>query len=260
MSIYYQSEDATVLHGDALALLRELPTHSVDALLTDPPYSSGGMMRGDRTPSTLSKYVSTGPSSKAFTDFSGDNRDQRSYAYWMALWLSEAQRVVKPGGVAALFSDWRQLPATTDSFQAGGFVWRGIVPWYKPAARNQMGRFTASCEYVIWGSAGPMERGDRIFPGFYQASSPRDRVHHTQKPLEVMRELIKVCPVGGVVLDPFMGSGTTGVAALIEGRRFLGIEQVEHYAEVAVGRLSTVERGYVESEQAALPLVEEGAS
>lgn len=259
MTLIHHTDRAELHHGEALRFLADLPTGHVDALITDPPYSSGGMVRGDRAGlSTTAKYVITGSSSKSMVEFSGDNRDQRGYAYWSALWLAEAHRVVRPGGIAILFSDWRQLPTTTDALQAGGFVWRGIVPWYKPAARPIPGRFTAACEYVVWGSAGPMEtdyRTQPTFPGFYQASSPRDRVHHTQKPLEVMRELVKIVPAGGLVLDPFTGSGTTGIAALIEGRRFLGCELTGHYAETAAGRLRDAEAGYrANPEQAALPI------
>jgi len=243
---YYSDERATLYNADALAVLADLPTASVDALITDPPYSSGGMVRGDRTQGTGDKYVSTTNVNGQGVDFTGDNRDQRAYAYWCSLWLGEALRVVKPGGIAALFTDWRQLPATTDALQAGGWVWRGLVPWYKPAHRPMLGRYSNACEYVVWGSAGPMGTGEGkpSVPGFYQASSPRDREHQTQKPIEVMRHLIRLVPPSGVVLDPFAGSGTTGVAALIEGRQFVGSEMTAHYAEVAANRLRTVERGY----------------
>lgn len=245
-------------HGDALAVLRDLPTASVDALITDPPYSSGGMVRGDRTNGDLdAKYVrSTSQGNWAL--FTGDNRDQRGYAYWAALWLSECVRIVKPGGAVLLFTDWRQLPSTTDALQAGGFVWRGIVPWHKPTARPALGKFTASCEYVVWGSNGPMRQDTGCLPGFYTANPPRDREHMTQKPLDVMRGLVKIAPKGGTVLDPFAGAGTTGVAALMEGRNFIGSEMSEHYHAVAKARLETAERGYRDDgEQLALTLDEE---
>lgn len=237
---YYQDEYSTLYCGDALAVLAELPTASADALITDPPYSSGGMVRGDRAgQAPNAKYVTTGSSSKQMPEFSGDNRDQRGYTYWLSLWLSEALRVVKPAGVAILFTDWRQLPSTTDALQSGGWVWRGIVPWHKPASRPTAGRFTASCEYAVWGSAGPMT-GDLTapcLPGFLVESSPRDREHVTQKPVGIMRELVRIAPPGGVILDPFAGSGTTGVAALMESRRFVGVEIHEHFVDVARGRL-----------------------
>ena len=246
MKPYYSDDRATLFQADALAVLASLPTASVDALITDPPYSSGGMVRGDRTNNTGAKYQRAEVNTQA--DFTGDSRDQRAYAYWCALWLAEAMRVTKPGGVCLLFTDWRQLPATTDALQSGGWVWRGIVPWYKPVARPTAGRFTAACEYVVWGSNGAMptvfDGSMPTFRGFFQASPPRDREHQTQKPLDVMRELCAIVPKRGTILDPFAGSGTTGVAALMNGCKFIGCELTEHYAEVAAERLRTVTRGY----------------
>ena len=210
----------------------------------------------------MSKYVQTGSGSKDLGDFAGDNRDQRAYEYWVALWLSECLRVVKPMGVALLFTDWRQLPSTTDALQAGGWVWRGVVPWYKPSARPQSGRFSSQCEYVVWGSRGGMttDLTAPCLPGFYQASPPRDREHITQKPLDVMRKLVRIAPKGGTVLDPFAGAGTTGVAAVLEGRSFIGVELTEHYHQVAETRIRTAAQGYRDDgAQGVLGLEEESA-
>lgn len=241
----YADDQVSIYQGDALAVLRELPTGSVDALITDPPYSSGGMVRGDRTASTTAKYVQSQTVDKG-VEFTGDNRDQRAYAYWCALWLSEALRVTKPGGVCLLFTDWRQLPATSDALQAGGWIWRGLVPWVKTSARPAgANRFTNQCEYVIWGSAGPMplDHSGGAIGGFFHASSPRDREHQTQKPLSVMRDLVQIVPEGCTVLDPFMGSGTTGIAAVMERRRFVGVELHSHYAQLAASRIGQASSG-----------------
>lgn len=249
MEPYYTDERVTLYRGDCLATLIDLPDASVDALVTDPPYSSGGMVRGDRMQATSNKYLRSGSGNVTkLAEFSGDTRDQRAYAYWCTLWLAETLRVVKPGGVAILFTDWRQLPSTTDALQSGGWVWRGIVPWRKPNARPQAGRFSASCEYVVWGSNGamPVDYSDPCFPGFYEADSPKNREHITQKPLEVMRSLVRICPPGGTILDPFMGSGTTGVAAAIEGRRFIGVENTRAHLETAERRIRTAHLQAVE--------------
>lgn len=228
--------------GDALALLREREDASVDALITDEPYSSGGMMRGDRVHlSAREKYVQNDSRRGAeIEEFTGDNRDQRAFAYWCALWLSECRRVVKPGGPVVLFADWRQLPTITDVFQAGGFVWRGVAPWIKPTARPQRGRFAAASEFVVWGSNGPMPSSGPCLPGYFMYDSPRGkkRVHIAQKPLPLMRDIVKICPVGGIILDPFLGSGTTGEAAVLEGRRIIGFELVEAIAAGAVRRIA----------------------
>lgn len=124
------------------------------------------------------------------------------------------------------FTHWRQLPTSTDYMQTGGWVWRGIVPWCKPDARPQLGRFTAQCEYVIWGTAGtmPTDPSGKAIPDFYECVAQRDRVHVTQKPLALMGKLLRIVPPSATVLDPFMGSGTSDVACIQTGRRFVGIE------------------------------------
>lgn len=235
-----------MLLGESLDLLAQLPTGVVDAVITDPPYSSGGMVRGDRMASTGLKYVSNDTKIER-PDFAGDNRDQRSFGYWCALWLSECLRVAKPGSPICVFSDWRQLPSTTDALQAGGWVWRGIVPWDKTeATRPQMGRFAAQAEYIVWGSAGAME--ERLDVGclwgvIRERVDPQEKHHMTGKPTRVMQELARICVPDGIILDPFAGSGSTGVGALLEGRRFIGIEVLEIHAHTARQRLEAAATG-----------------
>ena len=230
--------DAVLYFGDCLHVLPTL--QPVDGVITDPPYSSGGQFRGDRAQDTREKYVQSDSWNKALPEFSGDTRDQRSFAYWCALWASACRQLTVSGGVACFFTDWRQLPVTTDYLQAGGWVWRGIVPWAKPSCRPQMGRFAAQCEYVAWGTNGPMptERGVGCLPGFFNHSTPRERQHVTQKPDELLAEIVAIVPQGGSVLDPFMGSGTTGVACARLGRKFVGVEVDRHYFDVACERIS----------------------
>jgi site-specific DNA-methyltransferase (adenine-specific) len=233
-------------HGDALAVLRSMPDASVDAVITDPPYSSGGFTRGDRSLPPAMKYTMNGTKIER-PAFSGDNRDQRSFAYWCALWLSECLRIAKPGAPLCVFTDWRQLPTMTDAVQAGGWVWRGIIVWDKTeACRPAMGRFAAQCEYVVWGTAGP-SRDDQevgcLWGVIREPVRTADKHHVTGKPTAVMQRLVKICPPGGIVLDPFAGSATTGVAALGEGRQFVGIEVASEYVRIALERLSAAEVG-----------------
>lgn len=232
--------------GDSLGVLQGMPSESVDAVITDPPYSSGGAFRGDRMMTTDVKYMESASSRREMQQFSGDNRDQRSFHYWCALWLSECRRIAKQGSPIVVFTDWRQLPTTTDAVQAGGWVWRGIGVWAKKSARPQMGRFASSCEYFVWGSNGPMPQNEDVgcLPGVFtiQASNLDKQQHATAKPLELMREVVKVVPPSGVILDPFCGSGTTGAAALLQGYRFIGIEQDLHYHAKSRERLENIVR------------------
>ncbi len=233
-----------VERGDCLAVLRTLPDACADALITDPPYSSGGMFRGDRAKEPSAKYVSTG-TQIVRPEFAGDNRDQRSFGYWSSLWLGECQRVAKSGAPICIFTDWRQLPLTTDVLQAGGWIWRGIVVWDKTeAARPTSGRFASQAEFVVWGSNGamPLDRGVDCLPGVLRVPVQLDdKFHITGKPTELMQRIVPICAFGGLIIDPFCGSATTGVAALRHGYRFLGIEREPVNVEIACDRLCAEE-------------------
>jgi site-specific DNA-methyltransferase (adenine-specific) len=130
----------TIVCGDCLEVMRGLPDGVFDALVTDPPYSSGGQFRSDRSQSVAVKYVQTDSVQTCRTDFTGDNRDQRAFLVWCTMWLSEAFRLTRPGGICAIFTDWRQLPTMTDAIQCGGWVWRNIVTWWKPGIRSDYER------------------------------------------------------------------------------------------------------------------------
>ncbi|QBI53443.1 DNA-methyltransferase [Streptomonospora litoralis] len=232
---------ATIHHGDALAILPTLPTGTTDALITDPPYNAGGLTPAARRGDTArGKYVS-GDAQHDLADFTGDTKDQRGYLAWLGLLLGHGLRITRPGGSALVFTDWSQLPTTTDALQAAGWTWRGIIPWHKPATRPTKDGFRRACEYVVWGTHGePYRHAPTIYlPGLVEGSQPRGRrrQHITQKPVEVLRELVKITPAGGTILDPCAGAGSTGVAALAEGRAFVGVEISGHYAAIARDRL-----------------------
>ncbi|MDT0382310.1 site-specific DNA-methyltransferase [Streptomyces sp. DSM 42041] len=227
--------------GDALAVLATLPDDCVDSVITDPPYNSGGRTAKERTARSARQKYTSADASHGLADFTGENMDQRSYSYWLTQIMTEAQRLTTLGGTALLFTDWRQLPVTTDAIQAAGWLWRGVLAWHKPQARPQKGRFTQNCEFIVWASNGPLDaaRHPVYLPGLYSASQPSGAVrqHITQKPVSVMRELVKICPEDGTVLDFCAGSGSTGVAALLEGRDFIGVEKTKHYFAIAERRL-----------------------
>ncbi|MBI9078886.1 MAG: site-specific DNA-methyltransferase [Pseudodesulfovibrio sp.] len=237
-----QIGNATMCQGEALATLKTLEDCSVDAVLTDPPYSSGGMTMAQRQQSPSKKYQSS-DAQKKFADFPGDNRDQRSFTTWATLWLAEAYRVAKPGSVCMVFTDWRQLPSMTDALQAGGWLWRNIVIWDKPTARPSMGEFKKQCEFVLVGSKGKLAPAtDRCLPGVYRHSivSGTKRMHLTEKPIPLLRDLLQITPEGGTILDPFAGSATTAQACLETGRKFIGMELSEVYFEIACDRLKNL--------------------
>lgn len=229
-----------LLQGDALNLLPTLEAGSFDALITDPPYASGGVHASARQRAPSEKYMG----SDLHAEFVGDERDQRSHLRWMVLWLSECTRLLKDGAPVCLFTDWRQLPLTTDALQAAGFTWRGVAVWDKTeGVRPQLGRFRSQAEYIVWGSKGamPLSRNAPVLPGVIRSKVLKsDKLHMTGKPTDLMRQVVRICEQGGRILDPFAGSGTTLVAAQLEGYDWIGCELTQHYADVTRDRLAAL--------------------
>ena len=235
MTPYYQDDAVTIYHGDSFDILHDLK--GIGAVVTDPPYSSGGAFRGDRAMKTTTKYVNSDTAAYR-PEFAGDNRDQRSFLAWSAMWLNAARVACEPGAVLCSYIDWRQLPVLTDAVQAGGWTWRNLATWWKPGCRMQKGRFSASAEYVVYASNGPVTEGQGSPQNVFSCAIDGDRDHIAQKPIDVMRWVLQVVPPGVVILDPFMGSGTTLRAAADCGHKAIGIEVDERYCEIAATRLS----------------------
>ena len=125
-----------------------------------------------------------------------------------------------------------ELPAPFKALQIGN-VWR--------ADRPQKGRFRQQAEYIVWGSNGdmPVSRPVPCLPGVFKYGNPQNRIHLTEKPLQLMQDLVKITEPGGHILDPFAGSGTTVLAAVKEGYDATGIEVTDVYADLARKRLES---------------------
>lgn len=175
-------------------------------------------------------------------DFLGDQMDQRSWTMWMTDVLIEARRLSAPGAPLCMFSDWRQLPSLTDAIQRAGWCWRGVAVWDKVNSRPQRGRFRQQAEFVAWASNGamPLDRNASVLPGVltYVSQTAAKRYHQTEKPVELMRQIVKITEPGGTIFDPFMGSGTTLLAAAIEGYDSVGCELSDEIFRIASERLA----------------------
>ena len=246
MKIDHNFKGATIIHGDTLQVLKTFPTGVFGGILTDPPYASGAADQSGRQKSTAAKY-SSAKTDNLLPDFEGDSKDQRSWTHWAAEWLAEARRCSREGAPICVFIDWRQLPSLTDALQWAGWIWRGTLVWDKTNSRPQRGRFRQQAEFVVWGSNGhmPVDRNAPVLPGVFRQSMPAlaKRIHQTEKPLEVMRDMVKIVEPGGIILDPFAGAGTTVLAAKLEGYPAVGIELSPHYAAAAQGRIAAVDSG-----------------
>lgn len=243
MTPYFKCDGITLFHGNCLELLPQLERESVDALITDPPYSSGGQYRSDRIADPRTKYCQNGKDIGRGT-FQGDNRDQRSFAWWSTLWMLQCYDLVRPGGYCLTFTDWRQLPLMTDIIQAGHFTWRGLVAWDKGLGSRapHKGYFRHQCEYVVWGTKGHCPKAEHAGPYAGCLKHPvlqSDKHHMTGKPTALMVDLVNCVRPSGLILDPFAGSGTTGVACRKIGRQWIGIELSERNCEITAKRLET---------------------
>lgn len=241
MKPYHEERGIRIFHGDSLEVLPALydAGEVIGAIATDPPYSSGGAFRGDRAQATSSKYVTSGVQSVR-PEFEGDTRDQHAFLVWSTLWLLAARKLAAQGSLVMTFSDWRQVPTLTDAVQCAGWIWRGLAPWSKKFGRPRKGGFSNACEFLIWGTNGPLDEHEAYPAGICEMSADgvEEREHIAQKPEALMAWTLAPVRPGRVVLDPFMGTGTTLVAAKRRGLAAIGIDVMESNCEIAARRLS----------------------
>jgi site-specific DNA-methyltransferase (adenine-specific) len=238
--------------GDSLERLAALPPRTVDLVFADPPYnlSNGGTTcQGGRRVS-----VDKG-------DWDKSHGPEVDHAFHTR-WLEEAQRVLKPSGTIWVSGTHHVIFSIGYAMQRLGFHLLNTVTWFKPnAAPNLSCRYlTHSTELVIWAAPARMkplahhfayaelkaENGGKQMRDLWQlpapgASEKAHGKHPTQKPIALLDRIVRASSVpGALVLDPFCGSGTTGVAALSNDRRFIGMEQDPGYLELSARRLDEV--------------------
>lgn len=207
--------------GDCLELIQELPDASVDLVLTDPPYGINTKSDGD---GKLNPWA-----------------DLTNSAYWYTAWIRECRRVLKPTGALWSFLNWRSLVTfqkaacdarwSIESLMVWDKQWigpgghKGLRPAYELVALWAMPEFTIP------------DRGTADIQRF-KWSGHKPTGHPAEKPVALLEFLIeKSSQPGAVVLDLFSGSGSTGVAAMNTGRRFVGFEQDARWHSFAQQRV-----------------------
>lgn len=232
---------ATLYCGDALEILPTLG--KVDAVVTDPPYSSGGMYRSDRSKGTDTKYQLAKETLRTYAAFSGDNRDQRTFEKWCAWWSKQCLEITNDHGGLISFIDWRNLTSLVDAVQVAGWTYAGLTPWHKGIDQRPIkGWFRLNVEYMVWATKGPIKKGHtaegECWDGiFYHRINGHEKLHQTGKPLDLLEDVIQIRPEWNIYLDPFMGSGTTGAACVKFDKQFIGIEMTKEYFDVACERI-----------------------
>ena len=227
-----------LMQGDCLEMLNEIPDSSVDLLLTDPPYN-------------ISK-------DNNFSTMKSANRQGLDFGEWdrefdLTSWIALAAKKVREGGNIVVFNAWRNLGTIDRALESNNCVSKDIIRMIKnnPMPRNRDRRFIVDYEFAVWAVK---KKGKWTFNRIdekYERPEVRVNVtpksekkfgsHPTQKPLDAMKWIIeRLSNSHDTVLDCFMGSGSTGVAALELDRNFVGIELDKDYFDIAKKRIEEI--------------------
>jgi len=249
---YDQACAVKLFKGDSVQILKKFPSECVDMIFADPPYklSNGGIT------CHAGKMVSV---NKGEWDKSeGLHKDHE----FNLTWLKECKRILKPDATIFVSGTMHIIYSIGFAMQQLGFRILNDITWYKPnAAPNLSCRyFTHSHEIILWASKDKKAKhrfnykemkelnGGKQMRSLWEISTPPPREkafgkHPTQKPLKLMRRIIEASTLeGDLVLDPFTGSSSTGVAAVELNRKFIGIDNNQEYLDLSVKRIKGVAR------------------
>lgn len=220
---YYQDDLVTLYQGDALELLPTIARGSVHAVITDPPYIIGAVSAGNLA-------------SKA-----GGWADMMNSALWFATWYKQVDRVLRHDGVFWSCCNWRSLPVVMRAAIDAGLPITSCAVWDKewigPGGSQGL---RPSYEMIALLCRPDFSIPDRGVADIIksQVGSYKPNGHPAEKPIDLMRKLIDISalPEGALIVDPFMGSGTTARAAKDAGYRFIGFEAEAKWVDVAAKR------------------------
>lgn len=226
--------------GDCLELLKDIPDGSVDLILTDPPYK------------VTSRGSSGGTGGMLKSDINKSGMVFKHNTIKFDEWLPECYRVLKNDSHAYFMTNNKNLLPMLRAVESSGFKVFKTIIWAKNTAITNM-YYMDSHEYIIFCRKGKAKKinncGTKSVLSF---DNPRNKLHPTEKPVELMEVLITNSTNDGeVVLDPFIGSGSTGVACVNTNRKFIGVELDKDYFEIAQERINTATQtsGFLMPEQ-----------
>jgi site-specific DNA-methyltransferase (adenine-specific) len=251
---YFQRGDFSLYNTDSIAFLSTLPENSIDMVFADPPYnlSNGGISVH------AGRMVSV---NKGDWDKSGGFEDDYEFHH---RWIEACRRVLKPHGTLWVSGTYHSIYQCGHALQALNYHILNDIAWFKPNASPNLSCrfFTASHETLIWARKEKkakhhfdyklMKEGDWKSdvlkkPGLQMRSvwsigtpKPAEKKfgkHPTQKPIELLRRVVLASTKkGDIVLDPFTGSSTTGLAAIANGRQFIGVDLEKPFLDLSIKR------------------------
>lgn len=227
-------------NDDAYKKIKEFKKNKlmVDHIITDPPYNI----------SQKNNFSTMNTAKRHGVDFGKWDKDFDLYS-----WIKQYCQILKPGGSFIVFSSYRNISYIIDTIESDDKMSvKDVIKWIKtnPMPRNIDRRYVQDTEFAIWAvkkgspwifnkpKSMPYIRAEIHTP---VVSGKERTIHPTQKSLKLMENIIKIhTNKKQTILDPFMGSGTTGVAALKLNRDFIGIEIDQEYFEISQQRLSCI--------------------
>ena len=264
MKKYYEQDNFTLYKGDCKRVISQLEPKSIDMIFADPPYflSSGGIS------CSSGKQVSV---NKGEWDKSLEINEKLKYH---RQWIRKCREVLKDNGTIWISATLHSVYAIGVALEMEGFSIINNIIWQKtnPSPNLACRCFTHSTETVIWArkQLTPKKKGKHTFnyelmkeenggkqmkdvwefdetePEFYISSvtpkcEKKEGKHPTQKPLGLLKRIIEASTKeGDFILDPFNGSGTTGISAIMLNRKYIGIEKEKEYLELTKKRLENL--------------------
>ena len=259
MKPYYQHQQFTLYHGDCLDMLAQLPANSIDMVFADPPYN----LSNDGFSVHAGKRVDVNKG--AWDKSRGVEQD---FAFHRA-WIAACHRVLKPHGSIWISGTYHSIYQCGFALQLCDYHILNEIMWYKPNAPPNIGCrcFAAAHETLIWARRDKSAKhvfnyelmknghwgkdmfknsGKQMRSAWAINTPPAGEKifgkHPAQKPLALIQRIVQACThEDDVVLDPFSGSATTGLAAHMLGRQYIGIDQEQDFLELSIKRLHDIE-------------------
>lgn len=226
-----------LLHGDCLELMKGIPNNSIDLVVTDPPYSMNHSKGGCTNKAMKNKWKGNLQAGNTVINF--------DVAIKFSEWLPEVFRVLKDGAHCYIFCNDKNMQELLNEATKCGFRESNILVWIKNNATPNR-YYMKNLEFVLFlykGKAKPIHDMGSKCAVEVKNINGKSKLHATQKPVELLETYITNSSAENeVVFDPFMGSGSTGVACLNTGRRFIGMEIDQRYFNIALNRISEAEQ------------------